>query len=68
MKEKYVLENAKYKQVNAVGEKEVVGSNSHILPELLSYGEKLLFHKKHWHISTAAQSCGNIVPKSKEVD
>lgn len=61
----------KYRQVNAVGEKEVAGSNSHILPELLSYGEKhhnLPFHKKYGHISTAAQSCDKVVPRSKEVD
>lgn len=41
------------------------------VPELLSYGEKhcnLPLHKKHWHVSTAAQSCDNTVPKSKEVD
>lgn len=70
-KEKYILANVKYKQENAIGEKEAAGSNSHILPELLSYGEKyhnLPFHKKHWRISTAAQSCGSVVPKSKEVD
>lgn len=64
--------NVEYKRVNAVGEKEVPGSNSHIVPEyVLSCGEKhhnLPFHKKHWHISTAAQSYDNIVPKSEEVD
>lgn len=66
--EKYIPPNVKYKQVSAVGEKEIAGSNSHILPELLSYGEKhhnLPFHKKHWRISTAAQSCDKIVPNAR---